>query len=307
VPPPNQLSKIENLESKILFQARLLRRASRRAQQTIRYGSLGKSPIFFANSFPKSGTHLLTQVLKGFTRLGPVVESGLPAITTFDGFTGRQRSESEVLADLERLLPGDTAYGHVHAFPAATSFLCRDNIAAYFILRDPRDVVISHVHYVAEMEPKHIHHRYYQETLKSFEERIRASITGVSTEQLSTAMGYSVLEPLPSIRDRFEPYLGWLEHPEILVLRYEEFITNCKATLEQVLDHALIHGFSPSCTQENAIHILEESIDPQRSPTFRQGKVGSWQDEFSQEHRHLFKQVAGVLLLQLGYEESRDW
>ena len=36
-------------------------------------------------------------------------------------------------------------------------------LAAYFILRDPRDVVVSHVHYITEMEPNHIHHRYYTE------------------------------------------------------------------------------------------------------------------------------------------------
>jgi hypothetical protein len=300
-------SIINNQKSKILFQARLLRRAFRRAQQTIHYGSLSKSPVFFANSFPKSGTHLLTQVLKGFTHLGPAVDSGLPAIATFDGFTGRQRSEEEILIDLERLLPGDTAYGHVHAFPAALTILCNPGKAAYFILRDPRDVVISHVHYVSDMAPRHIHHRYYQETLRSFEEKVDASITGVSAERLTFAMNCPIPEPLPSIRARFEPYLGWLENPEILTLQYEEFITNCKETLEQILDHALMHGFIPGCSRAEAIHVLEESIDPQRSPTFRKGKIGSWQDEFTQEHRRLFKQVSGDLLLRLGYEENQDW
>ncbi len=303
----NQQSTIYNLKFKILFQARLLRRTFRRAQQTVRYGSLKKSPIFFANSFPKSGTHLLTQVLKGFTRLGPAVDSGLPAITTFDGYTGRQRSEEEILSDLERLLPGDVAYGHVHAFPAAITFLCNQSKAAYFILRDPRDVVISHIHYVANMVPKHIHHRYYQKTLTSFEERVNASITGISAEELSDAMGCPIPEPLPSIRARFEPYLGWLERPEILTLHYEEFITNCEETLGQILDHALKHGFTPYCSREKSLHILEESIDPQRSPTFRKGKIGSWQDEFSQDQKRLFKQISGDLLLELGYERSNDW
>lgn len=250
---------------------------------------------------------MLTQVLKGFACLGPAVDSGLPAIATFDGFTGRQRSESEVLADLGRLLPGDTAYGHVHAFPAVLTFLCRDSVTTYFILRDPRDVVISHIYYVSDMAPKHIHHRYYQETLKSIDERIKASIVGVSAEQLSNTMGHPIPEPLPSIMARFEPYLGWLERPEILVLHYEEFILNCKKTLEQVLDHALMHGFTPDCTREKAVRILVDSIDPRRSPTFRKGKVGVWQDEFSQEHRRLFKKVSGDLLIQLGYEENQDW
>jgi hypothetical protein len=246
-------------------------------------------------------------VLKGFTHLGPVVDSGLPAIATFDGFTGRQRNEEEVLTDLERLLPGDIAYGHVHAFPTALTFLCQDIIASFFIFRDPRDVVVSHVHYVAEMATNHIHHRYYQQILQSFDERIHASISGVPAEQLSTAMGCYVPEPLPNIRARFEPYLDWLVHPEILALHYEEFITNCKGTLEKILEHALMHGFTPYCTREKAMCTLEESIDPQRSPTFRKGKIGSWHDEFSGDHKLLFKQVTGDLLLRLGYEKSQDW
>ena len=302
----NHLSVIYNHKSKIPLQARLLRRAVRRVQQGIRYTSLQDSPILFANSFPKSGTHLLTQIMKGFTRFGPAVDSGLPAIVTFDGFTGRQRSEAEILADLNRLLPGDIAYGHVHAFPDAVTFLCGKGAAAYFILRDPRDVVVSHVHYVAEMAPNHIHYRYYHETLKTFDERLRASIVGVPTEELSVATGLPVPEPLPNIRARFEPYLGWLERPEVLVLRYEDFITHRRESITRVFDHATRRGFVPSRKQNEALQVLEESIDPQRSPTFRSGKIGSWRDAFSEEHRRFFKQVAGDLLLRLKYEESLE-
>ena len=72
---------------------RLARRTLRRVRQRLRYGVVlgGTVPVFFANSFPKSGTHLLTQVLAGFSQLGPVTASGLPAITIFEGFTGRRR------------------------------------------------------------------------------------------------------------------------------------------------------------------------------------------------------------------------
>ncbi len=56
--------------------------------------------MLFANSFPKSGTHLLTQALQGFPQLGPAVDSGLPAVVTYEGDTGRTRSTEEILADL---------------------------------------------------------------------------------------------------------------------------------------------------------------------------------------------------------------
>jgi hypothetical protein len=282
--------------------ARQGRRAARRARQALRFGALSASPVFFANSFPKSGTHLLTQVMHGFAQIGPAVDSGLPAVVTFDGFTGRQRNEVEIMADLRRFLPGDIGYGHVHAFPAAMDFLSQPGIAAFFILRDPRDVVVSHVHYVAEMAENHIHHRYYYQTLQTFDERLRASIAGVPASELEKATGKPAYEPLPDIRARFEPYLGWLQSSAVLVLRYEDFILDREATLERVLDHAIQRGFKPRAGRDQALQTLAASIDPQRSPTFRSGKVGGWRSSFLEEHHRLFQEVAGDLLTRLGYE-----
>jgi hypothetical protein len=291
------------LKSRFVLPARLLRRSARRLRQTLRYGSLSASPVFFANSFPKSGTHLLTQVMHGFTRLGPAVDSGLPAVVTFDGFTGRQRGPAEILADLRRFSPGDIGYGHVHAFPEAVDWLCQPGVAAYLILRDPRDVVVSHVHYIAEMAPSHIHHRYYHEVLHTFDERLRASIVGVPAEELAKAAGDKpVHEPLPDIRARFAPYLGWLGHPEVLVLRYEDLITDRRDALERVLDHAVRRGFKLAADRQAAFRVLEDSIDPSRSPTFRSGKVGGWRKSFTEEHTALFARIVGDLLSVLGYE-----
>lgn len=291
-------------ETKLGEQARLARRQLRRWQALLRWRrlSLVGTPVLFANSFPKSGTHLLTQVMQGFAQTGPAVDSGLPAVVTFDGFTGRQRSPAEILADLRRLLPGDIAYGHVHAFPEAIELLCRYGMAAYFILRDPRDVVVSHVHYVAEMAPSHIHHRYYHEVLNNFDERLRASIAGVPMQELEKAAGKPVFERLPDIRERFEPYLGWLDRSEVLVLRYEDFLNERQQTVQKVLQHAIQRGFKPACPFDQAVRVLEESINPQRSPTFRSGKAGGWRNAFNDEHQRLFQQVTGDLVTRLGYE-----
>jgi hypothetical protein len=280
------------------LQLRIFRRFLRRLAQTVRYRrSLRGSPVLFANSFPKSGTHLLTQVLQGFPNIGPAVDSGLPAVLTFEGDSGRTRTLQEILADLERLLPGDIAYGHLHALPPVVEFMRREGVCTYFILRDPRDVVVSHVHYVTEMEPGHAHHRYYAEELHSFDERLRASILGRP----------DVKYPFPDICQRFEPYLKWLECPEVQILRFEDFLTQRRETLARVLEHAIQRGFQPMVEGEGAIQILADAIDPQRSPTFRSGKAGAWREQFSDENKRLFKEVAGELLIRLGYEQDLEW
>jgi hypothetical protein len=280
-------------------QLRLVRRTARRLAQMLRWRrlSLHGVPVLFANSFPKSGTHLLTQVLQGFPQIGPAVESGLPAVVTYEGDTGRARPEGEVMADLRRLLPGDIGYGHVHALPGPLDLLGSDGYAAYFILRDPRDVVVSHVHYITGMQPGHIHHRHYTEELHSFDERLRTSILGLSDPQI----------PFPDICARFEPYLAWLDCAGVLTLRFEDFILDRPASLERVLAHAEQRGFPLQVERGRALQLLDEAINPQRSPTFRSGKVGGWKAQFSPENIRLFKEIASDLLIRLGYETGTDW
>jgi hypothetical protein len=150
--------------------------------------------------------------------------------------------------------------------PEVVEFLSQAGIAAYFILRDPRDVVISHVHYVTEMEPDHIHHRYYTQELHSFDERLRTSILGIPDPAI----------PFPDICQRFLPYLGWIDRTEVLTLRYEDFLANRPDALGRVYDHAVQRGLPALASREESIRLLDSSIDPGRSPTFRSGKAGGW-------------------------------
>ncbi len=167
--------------------------------------------------------------------------------------------------------------------------------ALYFIYRDPRDVVVSHVHYVTEIEPNHVHHAYYQ-SLPDFDARLNTSILG------RPEMG----DLFPDIRGRFEPFLGWLR-PEVCVLKFEDFIQHRETTLDRILTHAEQRGFTLRMPRAEALRTLSDSINPQKSPTFRSGKVGGWRGKFTDAHTRLFKETVGDLLVRLGYEEDADW
>ncbi len=103
--------------------------------------------------------------------------------------------------------------------------------------------------------------------------------------------------------------LTWagLTTPEVLTLRYEDFLANRAEALGQVYDHAVLRGLPAQASRDEAIQILEASIDPERSPTFRSGKAGGWRTQFSPENKQLFKDTVGDLLIQLGYEHDHDW
>jgi hypothetical protein len=50
-----------------------------------------------------------------------------------------------------------------------------------------------------------------------------------------------------------------------------------------------------------------EAIQPKKSHTFRSGKTGGWREHFTDEHKKLFKDMTGDLLLKLDYEKDDDW
>jgi hypothetical protein len=93
----------------------------------------------------------------------------------------------------------------------------------------------------------------------------------------------------------------------VLCLRFEELITHRDAALNAMLDEVERTGFKIPTPREQALPLLAEAIQPGKSHTFRLGKTGGWREHFTEEHKRLFKDVAGELLVRLGYEKSNEW
>lgn len=271
-----------------------------RIQQRYRFRRLASPqdgwPILIGISFPKSGTNLLRQVLMGFSKIAPYADRSFDVFAAFDAETGKSRSQNDALQFLVNLRAGDIAAAHLHTWTKVVELVRSQAFIPFFIYRDPRDVVVSHVFYVTQMAPTHLHHKHYAEVLTSFNERLTTSILGRP----------DIDADFPDIRKRFEPYLGWLDLPEVLSLRFEDFITDRKTTLSRISMH-YSKRISIPVSLDKMLTYFEESIAPEKSPTFRSGKVGDWKRHFQEQHKELFKQVTGDLLIRLGYEDNLNW
>src|SRR4030095_16201513 len=115
-------------------------------------------PVLLGISFPKSGTHLLDQILLGFSKVAPFSKRLHSFYAEYEGESGRKRPPEQALSWLDSLGPGDVASAHLFARPEAVEKVCSLALVPYFIVRDPRDGVVSHVFYVTEMEERHVHH-----------------------------------------------------------------------------------------------------------------------------------------------------
>ena len=264
--------------------------------QRLRFSSPSAGlPALLGISFPKSGTHLLDQILLGFANVAPFSTRLHSFYAEYEGENGRKRSPKQALAWLDSLGPGDIASAHLFARPEAVERVCSSKFVPYFIFRDPRDVVVSHVFYVTDMEERHVHHDYYA-SLPDFDSRLTASILGRPDAGVE----------FPDIASRFTPYLEWLDRPEVLSLHFEQLIHDRPGALARILDH-LLTRLPLTVPRPQILEALEASINPKRSPTFRSGKTGEWAKHFTPEHKRLFKEAAGYLLVKLGYDKDGNW
>ena len=252
-------------------------------------------PILLGISFPKSGTHLLDQILLGFSNVAPYSKRLHSFYAEYEGESGAKRAPEQALRWLDSLRPRDVASAHLFARLEAVGRVCSPKFIPYFIFRDPRDVVVSHVFYVTEMESRHVHHNYYQ-SLPDFDARLTVSILGRSEAEVE----------FPNIAERFAPYLDWLNHPEVLAIHFEDLIHNRAATLTRIMDHFLAR-VALQTNRHLILDSLGSSINPTKSPTFRSGKTGEWKKYFKDEHKKIFKEAAGDLLIRLGYVKDNNW
>lgn len=257
--------------------------------------SFNDAPPIFGNSKPKSGSHLLLQILNGFTQIMPYKYVAADPIRTIEK-EGRRKAKEEILGELKSIPRGVIGWGYVEATEENVAFLCQPGRVNYFMYRDPRDMLVSQVFFATDMHEEHGMHDYYN-SLPDFGERLKVAITGIDRDELH----------MVSVKQRYDGVFQWLEQKNVMCIRFEDLINKRDATLNSMLDEVERTGYTIPAPREKVLLVLMDAIQPKKSHTFRSGKTGGWTQHFTSEHRKLFKDVAGDLLIKLGYEPDNDW
>jgi hypothetical protein len=157
-------------------------------------------------------------------------------------------------------------------------------------------MLVSQVFFATDLYEEHGMHAYYR-SLPDFAARLKVAITGIEADGLK----------MVSVRQRYEGVLEWLQQKHVLCLRYEDLVHQPEVTLGAVLDEIERPGYRIAMPRAGALATLMSAIQPKKSRTFRSGRTGTWREYFSPEHKRLFVEVAGDLLVTLNYEQSNDW
>jgi len=279
----------------LLDKVRIARKSIKSANHWKRL-DFSQVPTLFGNAMPKSGSHLVLQILQGIAEIAPFRYVNPKPLRTITA-EGRKRTQKEIINDLKQLKAGAIGWGYLTAKPEYQQYIEEHpNLISFFVYRDPRDRLISSIFYALEIYKGHAQHNYYSKI--PMDDCIKTGILGRDGPGL---------EYLPDTKTHYDRYIEWLDCPSVLSLRFEDLILDQEKSLERVLNHIERGEFRIPTPRNEAILNIKHAIQPEKSPTFREGKTGKWREYFTDEHKKLFKEVAGDLLIKLGYEKDDNW
>ncbi|MDP3584460.1 MAG: tetratricopeptide repeat protein [Thiobacillus sp.] len=262
------------------------------------------------NSVAKAGTHLLTRTVAllqcepfpfflhgAHTKQRPIeaeetedsVLVGViwPCLVNAEGLTS-------ILGDVPR---NQYLKAHLPYSPRTAKILEDLDYKMVIIVRDPRDVALSHINW--SLTRDYLPHQKYYESL-SPDERLSQEIEGFAF----LPDGPVVLD----LRKRYEYILKWRGHPMVYVTSFERLVGpsgggSAEAQREEIDNIAAHLGIE--LTDDHRKAVIDNLFGG--TVTFKKGKSGGWKQHFSEKHKQKIKALMGDLIIELGYERNNDW
>jgi hypothetical protein len=202
--------------------------------------------------------------------------------------------------DYERLRSGfaKTRLGqfttcHLPAFPDIELTLAELQLSTLFLLRDPRDVLISDVHYILN-DPTHPLHIQLS-AFRGVGPSARALIVGI--EPNSKGPG------IPPFAERLAAYTRWLQVPAVCAVRFEDLVGPAGGeSAERQRDAAdRISRYVSRPLDGRQLDQVCSGVWSRQSSTFRQGQAGAWRQVLSDADISLLEDRAGAEIAAWGY------
>lgn len=253
-------------------------------------------PKIMIISIPKSGTNVLKRCLSLFPMLWP-------SYRQFSMKFNRRKDGTELLQRIvNRTKKGQYSSGHIFYSEKNSKILEDANFKVLFIIRDPRDVVISHFHWVTELNTIHRLHKYYK-NLPDNDARLIASIKGIPGKYADDGKEFE------GIGVWFNRFMPWLEKPYTLFIKFEDIIGPLGGgdqkkqfeTIKNIAEHLELE------VEEQTLKFISENTYFKKARTFRKGTIGDWKNHFNSENKELFKEICGDWLIKMGYEKDKSW
>lgn len=232
------------------------------------------------NSVPKAGTNLAVGILSASRFFSKTWNFHLPSeVKGFETY-------------LEKQKPGQVISLHSQYSTEKRNLYERLNKKMIFVIRDPRDIIVSNVYYISFMDKSHPAHSILK-SANSMEEKFVMAINGFKLGNESHAF---------SVAKSMRRYCPWISKhiPFVHVVRFEDIASR---SLDVRMD-AIYSMLSFCGIDDESIKADFESLNYRigTSRTFRRGLSGSWKNEFTPKVEKLFYEKFWDTMNVFGYE-----
>lgn len=250
---------------------------------------------------PKNGTHLAQNILSELLGTYPIW------------------GKTHTILDEERIAHfGNSVYYVAHAPCTYYNYdiLKKNKFKVIFLLRDPRDVIVSYAYWAQKDPALHIMSHYIPYSKKPSPYENLQELMSWSTEQIITnfIQHYPFKGPFmpefTNFAQFYDVYWPWQHYPDCYMTTFEKLVG-----VQGGGDKALQAEEIKKIAKFLNIPMDQKKINDVCSkifggtPTFREGRIGSWKQELTSEHKKSLKALAGFneLLIALGYEKDDKW
>lgn len=268
-------------------------------------------------TIPKTGTHFLRPFLEYLTDLNSV-SYWSPEVECSKAYL-YDKNLMKLLLSLPQMIPlywlnqpiskdclvsilnelqnqGDFLVTHAPYSIALENTLKERNGLVFFLIRDPRDWIISVIKH-PPISGVDIFGQPIGDTSfvnLSFDDKISFILTGTSAY-------YSAFEILTK-------FLPWMNSPVCCTLRFEALLgpRGGHTQQEQLIElRKITKALQLEVCDEILLTAFEDSFGT--GGMFLKGKAGTWKNHFKPDHKIAFKNLLGGLLIELGYEKDNNW
>ncbi len=254
------------------------------------------------NSYPKSGTHLLYQILYSIPGLKKWDD-----IISVQALCGIMNTPNHIRWKLGSAPSDSIVRSHLMCSQEILDIFSEHHCKLFFIYRDLRDLAVSHARWITKEKRIFLHDIYQQQP--SFDEQLMSSIVGMP---LGSPFGSNLSQP--NIAQDFSRWHGWLHHPNTLAIKFEDLVGErgggCEDKRLRIVSQIMEHLQISMSASEIETKFSSQAMNPEESHTFKKGgkgSIGGWRKHFKADHKAEFKKIAGNLLIDLGYETTLDW
>lgn len=240
------------------------------------------------NSLPKSGTHLVHQILR---RANYQDFEGFFASTP--SWSMQKKSTAAATQALDRIYDNELYTGHIFYSPTVEEKIFELSLPSIFLYRDPRAVFFSEWHYLLKMNKYHRYHRLLRNL--GHDEQFDLLLYGDKKQRFY----------FPPFSQRVEAYQGWITSQSAFKLKFEDLINPEKTTscLKNLVKY--LNRFSKQSTPDADAIVSEEdllkAIQPEQSHTFTGLDPHRWTSRLSSSHTDLLNTETLTVRQALGY------